>query len=151
MDHAPGDQTRSALPQHRLTYPLHKVVAAVGRSDADIVAAALGEAGFARDGIEIVTADEVKGLGDPVGGVGLRRLLVQLELRLGDDFDELEAARQELMGGYALIQIRVHGRDEQVRAHAILRQHGGHDVHYFGRWTITPLIAGEATAEELRR
>jgi len=134
-----------------LTYPLHKIVAAVGRSDADIIAAALGEAGFSRDRIEIITADEIKGLGDPIGGSGLRRLLVQFELRLGDDFDELEAARQELMSGYTLIQIRVHGREEQVRAHAILRQHGGHDTHYFGRWTITPLTAGEAKAEERRR
>jgi hypothetical protein len=151
MDHEPGNHARSALPQHRLTYPLHKVVAAVSLSDADVVAAALGEAGFSPDRIEIVTADEVKGLGDPVGGSGLRRLLVQFQLRLGDDFDELEAAHQELMSGYALIQIRVHGHEEQVRAHAILRQHGGHDVHYFGRWTITPLIVGEAKAEDLHR
>jgi hypothetical protein len=151
MDHAPGDHTRRTLPQRRLTYPLHKVVAAVGRSDSAIVAAALGEAGFGRDRIEIITADEIEGLGDPIGGPGLRRLLVQLELRLGDDFDELEAARQELMSGYALIQIRVDGREEQVRAHAILRRHGGHDMHYFGRWTITPLIAGEAKAEDLHR
>jgi hypothetical protein len=151
MDHEPGDHTRPALRQRRLTYPLHKIVAAVGRSDADIVAAALGDAGFGRDRIEIVTADEVKGLGDPIGGSGLRRLLVRLQLSLGDDLDELEAARQDLMSGYALIQIRVHGHEEQVRAHAILRQHGGHDVHYFGRWTITPLIADEAKAEDLHR
>jgi hypothetical protein len=42
------------------------------------VASALGEAGFARDGIEIITADEIKGLGDPIGGSGLRRLLVRM-------------------------------------------------------------------------
>jgi hypothetical protein len=130
----------------RLTYPRHKVVAALGRSDADIAAAALGEAGFDRDRIEIVTADEIEGLADPIGGSGLRRLLVRLLLSLGDDLDELEAARRELVSGHALVQIRVHGRDEQVRAHAILRQHGGHGTHYFGRWTITPLVAGEATA-----
>jgi hypothetical protein len=134
-----------------LTYPLNKIVAAVGRSDADIAAAALGEAGFSRDQIEIITADEVKGLDDPIGGPGLRRLLVQLELRLGDDFDELEAAREDLMSGYALIQIRIHGHEEQVRAHAILHQHGGHNMHYFGRWTITPLIEGESKAENLPR
>jgi hypothetical protein len=78
-------------------------------------------------------------------------LLVLLKLSLGDDLDELEQARQELMSGHALIQIRVHEREEQVRAHAILRQHGGHDMHYFGRWTIRPLNAGEATAEDLHR
>ena len=139
MEDEPHDHTRSTLPRRQLTYPRNKIVAAVGRSDADVVAAALGEAGFGRDRIEIITADEVKGLGDPIGGSGLRRLLVQLELRLGDDFDELEAAHHELLSRYALIQIRVHGHEEQVRAHAILRQHGGHDVHYFGRWTITPI------------
>ena len=45
MKHDPGDHTRSALPQRRLTYPLPKIVVAVDRSDNNRVAAALHMAG----------------------------------------------------------------------------------------------------------
>lgn len=139
MDQEPGDHVGSTLPRRRLTYPLHKIVAAVGRSETDRVAVALDDAGFTRDRIEVITAEEVEGLGEPIGGSGLHGLLVRLELRLGDDLDELEQVRRELASGVALIQVHVRGDKEQVRAQAILSQHGGRAMHYFGRWTITPL------------
>ena len=31
----------------------------------------------------------------------------------------------------------VDGMAEQERAHAVLREHGGHSMRYFGRWAIT--------------
>lgn len=139
MDIKLGEHGETASVPRPLTYPLHKIVAAVRRSDAEMVAAALDEAGFQRDRVEIITAEEVEGLGEPIGGSGLHRVLVWLELSLGDDLDELEQARQELVSGYALIQVRVHGDEEQVRVHTILSQHGAHNMHHFGRWTITPL------------
>jgi hypothetical protein len=139
MDNEPVLRTEPASLRRPLTYPLHKIVAAVDRSETDVLAAALDGAGFPCDRVEIITAEEVKGLDEPIGGAGLHRLLVWLQLSLGDDLDELELARQELVSGYALIQVRVHGDQEQVRAHAILSRHGGHDMHYFGRWTIKPI------------
>jgi hypothetical protein len=64
-------------------------------------------------------------------------------LSLRDDLDEIERARRELMYGHTLILVLVHGDVEQERAHAVLRQHGGHAMHYFGRWAIRTL-EGEA-------
>jgi hypothetical protein len=124
---------------NQLTHPLHKIVATMAFSDTDLVAAVPDEAGFALDRIEIITAEEIKGPSRPFGGSRLRRLVVRLHLSLGDDLDELERARHELVHGHALVQMRVYGDEEQVRVHAILRQHGGLVLHYFGRWTITPI------------
>lgn len=66
-------------------------------------------------------------------------MLTRLRLSSGDDLDELEQARRELGYGHALIQVLVHGDGEQDRAQAILSQHGGLALRYFGRWTITTL------------
>ena len=129
--------------RNRPPYPLHKVVAAVAATEADGVVAALTEAGFARDQIEVVTAEQVPDLNKPVGGSGLHGLLTRLNLSLGADLDEIEQARRELMHGHTLVLVLVHGDEEQERAHAVLRQHGGHAMHYFGRWAITTL-EGEA-------
>lgn len=137
MDNEPQGRTPPASSRGRLPYPLHKVAAAIAPSDTDGVVAALEEVGFARDRIEVVTADDVPGLDEPVGGTGIRGFLTRFNLSLGDDLDELEQARQELMYGHALILVMVDGMAEQERAHAVLREHGGHAMRYFGRWAIT--------------
>jgi hypothetical protein len=121
MDNEPRDRTSSAPGRRRPPYPLHKVVAAVARAETDGVVNALGDAGFARDRIEVVTAENVPGLDGPIGGSGVRGLLTRLNLSIGDDLDELEQARQELLYG-----------------HALLRAMGDHDAG--GR---RPLIAAE--------
>jgi hypothetical protein len=113
------------------------VAAAVAPTDTDGVVAALKEAGLARDRIEVVTADDVPGLDEPIGGIGIRGFLTRFNLSLGDELDELEQARQELMYGHALILVMVDEMAEQERAHAVLREHGGHAARSFGRWAIT--------------
>lgn len=137
MDRASLSTVDFVPPQHRLTYPPEKIVAAVGRSDTDRIVTALEAIGFARDRVEIISADEVKGLGGANAEPGLYRLLVRLDVSLADDLTELERARQDLAAGYALVQVRFQGDEEHVRAHAILNQHGSHAMHYFGRWAIT--------------
>lgn len=139
MDDEPRDHTPSVPAHGRPPYPLHKIVAAVASAETDGVVNALGDAGFTRDLIEVVTAEDVPGLDEPIGGSGLRGLLTRLNLSIGDDLDEFEQARQELMYGHTLVLVMVQGDVEQNRAHAVLRQHGGHAMHYFGRWAITTL------------
>jgi hypothetical protein len=139
MDNKPQDRTPPASNRGRQPYPLHKVAAAVAREETDGVVAALTDAGFGRNHIEVITAEDVPGLDDPIGGAGIRGFLTRFNLSLGDDLDELEQARQELMYGHALVLVMVHGMAEQDRAHAVLREHGGHAMRYFGRWAITSL------------
>jgi hypothetical protein len=123
----------------RRPYPLHKIVAAVEAGATDGVIAALTDAGFARDRIEIVTSRDVPGLDEPVGGSGLHGFLTRLNLSAGDDLDALDQARRELAHGHALALVSVHDDAERDRVHTILREHGGHAMRYFGRWTITTL------------
>jgi hypothetical protein len=133
------DRTPPAHGRGRPPYPLHKIVAAVARDEADPVVAALTDAGFARDRIEVITADDASGLEPPVGGSGIRGFLARFNLSLGDDLDEIDIAREELTYGDALVMVPVHDNAERDRARAVLREHGGHSMRYFGRWTITTL------------
>lgn len=139
MEHQLIDHSHAAMSQRQPTYPFHKIVTAVARSDTDRGVALLSDAGFARDRIEVIVVEEVPRLEEPLGGTGLHRFLVRLRLSMGDDLDELERARRELMNGHALIQVLVHGDREQDRVGTILGQHGGYAMHSFGRWTITPI------------
>jgi hypothetical protein len=137
MDNEPQDRTPPAPGPGRRPYPLHKVAAAVAPGETDSVVAALVDAGFAQDRIEVVTSEDVADLNEPVGGSGIRGFLTRFKLSLGDDLDEVEQARQELTYGHALVLVMVDGTAEQERAHAVLREHGGHSMRYFGRWAIT--------------
>ena len=137
MENESRDRTPPAPGRGRPPYPLHKIVAAVARDKSDGVVTALVDASFAREQIEVVTADEVSGLDQPVGGTGIRGFLTRLNLSLGDDLDELDLAREELTYGDALVMVLVHDTAERDRAHDVLRQHGGHAMRYFGRWAIT--------------
>jgi hypothetical protein len=137
MDNEPQDRTPPAPGPGRRPHPLHKVAAAVAPGETDGVVAALVDAGFAQDRIEVVTSEDVADLNEPVGGSGIRGFLTRFKLSLGDDLDEVEQARQELTYGHALVLVMVDGTAEQERAHAVLREHGGHSMRYFGRWAIT--------------
>jgi hypothetical protein len=137
LDDESRDRTLPAPGQGRSAYPLHKLVAAVARDDVNGVVDALADAGFAQDRIEVVAADDVSGLDQPVGGSGIRGFLTRFNLSLGDDLDEIDIAREELTYGDALLMVLVHDNAERDRARAVLREHGGHAMRYFGRWAIT--------------
>ncbi len=96
MKHQFIDHTLAPRSQHQLTYPLHKIVAAMPRSEADEATVALHQAGFTRDRIDIIVAEDVPELKEPIGGSGFHRVWTWLQLSLGDDLDELVRARREL-------------------------------------------------------
>jgi hypothetical protein len=137
MDNEPQDRTPPARGPGLGPFPRHKVAAAIDRNQRDAVVGALTDDGFAPDRIEVVTAEDVSDLDEPIGGSGIRGFLTRFSLSLGDELDEIEQARQELTYGHALVLVMVDGMAEQERAHAVLREHGGHAMRYFGRWTIT--------------
>lgn len=144
MSDANRDDAPQAPARHHRGYPLHKVVAAMEPGQVEGVTQALRDAGFAADAIEIVTSEDMSEWEEPVGGRGIRGLLTRFGLSAGGDFETLDQARQELAFGHSIIMVLVHGDEEQDRAHAILREHGGHAMSYFGRWTITTLDEGTA-------
>ncbi len=142
MDNKPQDHPPSAPARGGPAYPLHKIVAALEPSATDGVVVALAEAGFAHDRVEVVTAEEAPGLDEPVGGSGIRGFLTRLSLSTGGNLDAMDQARRELVHGHVLVLVLVHNEEERDRAEAVLRQHGGHAMSYFGRRAITTFEGG---------
>lgn len=133
------DRAPHAADRRRTTYPFHKILAAVESTHTEGVLTELGEAGFPRDGIDVYTAEDLPELGQPIGGAGLLGFVRRLGLSTGGDLEGIEQAHRELTYGHTLVLVPVEGDAERDRAHEILRQHGGHAMSYFGRWTITTL------------
>ena len=127
----------------RKPYPRHMMVAALEPAELDSVVADLTVAGFAPERIDVVTAEDMETLAEPIGGSGLRGFLRRLNLSLGADLDEFERAGRELAFGHPLVFVEVHGDEEHDRAYDVLRRRGGHDIRYFGRWTIEALEGGD--------
>lgn len=137
-DNEPQDRKEPSPGPGRRPYPLHKVAAAIDPAKTDGVVAALEDAGFARDRIEVVTAEDVSDLEEPVGGSGIRGFLflTSFNLSLGHDLDQVEQARRELMYGHALVLVMVGDGRAGPRArrpararrprHALLRPLGHH-------------------------
>lgn len=99
----PTDQAGSNLSLAPLACPLRMIVAAVARLDTDRGIALLRETAFARDRIEVIIDEDISRLDEPLGGTGLHRFLVRLQLVRGHYLDELKQARR----GQALIQVLV--------------------------------------------
>jgi hypothetical protein len=129
----------AAAARGRRPYPRHMAAAAVEPAEAEEAVAGLGGAGFARDRIYLVTAEDVPDRDGPIGGAGVRGLLTRFGWSLGDNLDVAHLARRELAAGHTLVMVEIHGDAEQGRAHDVLRRHGGHTMRYFGRWTVTTL------------
>jgi hypothetical protein len=102
------------------TNPESLIVAAVARHEMDRGIEALCQAGFSLDRIQVIVVEEIPRLEEVIGGSGLHRFLVRLLLMRGDDLDDMELARRELMNGRALIQVTVSGHDEQCLALSVL-------------------------------
>ncbi len=139
MDNDSHDRKPPAPGPGRRPFPHHKVAAAIARDMTDGVVTALKDAGFTQDRIEVVTAEDVSDLDEPIGGSGIRGFLTRFSLSLGDELDEIEQARRELTYGHALVLVMVDGMAEQERAHTVLREHGGHAMRYYGENTITEI------------
>ena len=138
MDEVNSTSSKAAA-DHPKTPPRFKVVAAIEPVETDRVIDELGNSGFARERIDVVTAEDMQAQNEPIGGTGVRGFLTRLGLSLGADLEEYELAGRELASGHSLVMVEAHGDAEQKRAHDVLRQHGGHNMRYFGRWTITTL------------
>jgi hypothetical protein len=113
------------------------VIGAVDPAAVDAVRAALQEAGIPGDQIDVVTGNDLDDLHLPIDRAGFAGLVNRFLFSLGDELDELELARQELMDGKVLIGVPARGMEAVHRAREVLRDHGARGITHFGRWTIT--------------
>jgi hypothetical protein len=134
-------QDRSAQSEGRRHpgSPVGKVIAAVAPENKDGLVAALRDAGYREDEMDIVTVDHLEDLESPIDRAGFPGLVNRFLFSLGGELDELERMRQELSIGHILVGVPAANQEVMQRIVVIMREHGGHGITYFGRWTITDL------------
>lgn len=130
------------MPQQRLEYPEHRVVGVVDETDGvDAIVDAVESAGVAPHRLEVLTAQDTDREIDPeqLSWAGrLREVLGQVH---GDEIAQLQSLQDALERGAFIVQVEVpEGGDKQEAEDAkrelarTMREHGGYDVTYFGRW-----------------
>ena len=123
----------------RRRYPEGRVIGALAPTVVESVTVAVTTAKIPADQIDVITAADTEGPLTPLNRAGVAGFAGRFLLSLGDDLDELERAGQELAFGHVIVTVPVEGEDELHRVYAVLRDHGGHALTHFGRWTITSL------------
>lgn len=118
--------------------PEGKIVGAFEPSAVDTLIPLLVKDGHSEDQIDVVTPADIPHLNAPVDRQGFAGAISRFLFSLGDELDELERMRQELRSGHVLVGVPVHDEASTHRVHAIMREHGGHGIVSYGRWTITP-------------
>jgi hypothetical protein len=119
--------------------PEGKVLCSIEASSVEALVAALTAAGFDKDQIDILSAEDIEEMDAPLERPGLRGLMGRVLLSMGDDLDALEQAKQEIADGYTLLGVQVERDDAVHRAAAVMREHGARTITHFGRWTISDL------------
>ena len=110
---------------------------------ADAAAAALRETGFGDGDIHIFRGrDDIAGLARAWWkGSGVPAFLAPLvAAALSDERDVEEIYESEGYAGHTVLAVHCRNEDDVRRAVRVLRESGGHDAWYFGRWTMEPLI-----------
>ena len=137
MENTARDHTAQPNVSRHHKSPEGMVIGAFEPSTVAAVKAALVAAGIPADQIDVMTPEDIDELEAPLTRPGIKGLVGRLLLSLGDELDELERARQELSVGHVLIGVPVMGDDRVHQVRDIMREHGGHAIIRFGRWTIT--------------
>ena len=116
--------------------PEGKVVGALEPTAVDGLVAALEAAGFPAAQIDVITADELDDLDSPREQTGIGGLVERFLFSVGNDLTEIERMRTELADGHVLVGVAVTDEAMTHRVRDLMREHGGHGITHFGRWTI---------------
>ena len=132
-------RTRDEQP---VQYPENRMLAIIDTQD-ELHSAihALTSGGFLASEIELLHgAAAAKKLQDETGRTGLANLAMRFVEAIGMPNDELALKNHyaaALADGRFLISVSAPSEERQRVAANILREHGGEDVHFFSRYTIT--------------
>ena len=72
-------------------------------------------------------------------GYGLKARVQRILQAIGYEGDQLRRVERELKKGHAVVGVAVDDDDAKKAVAAVLRKRGGHDVHYYARFTIEEL------------
>jgi len=126
-----------------LRYPTRKVVGVVDTSD-DLEAAlsALAAAGLAPESIQVFSGDDgIRCIDSDGYHHGLLGRLTRIFQAVGEEYEHMRRYEEELRAGHYLVAVSVSDDEvERERVAAILSEHGGHFVDYYGPLAIKHLV-----------
>jgi hypothetical protein len=101
----------------------------------------LVEAGFDEKEVHVLAGEEGAERVDASGQEhGLSGVMTRVTQSIfGEEHDHAERHERELRVGHLLIAVPADRRERWERAHAVLKEHGGHFIHLYGRWSIRTL------------
>jgi len=131
-----------ARDEQPVQYPENRMLAIIEtRDQLRAVIEALTSGGFLTSEIEILHgAAAAKSLQEETGRTGITHLAMRLAEAIGITNDELSLKSHyadALADGRFLISVLAPSEERQRAAAQLLRAHGGEDVHFFSRYTIT--------------
>jgi hypothetical protein len=123
-------------------YPSNKVVGIIDRP-AQLQAAltTLHAVGFDTDDVDMLCGQAgIERLDRTGKRHGMVAHLIRLVQFLGEEQTHLQQHEQALAAGHFLVAVTV-GKDAAAkqRVRDVLRSHGGHDLHYYGQFTVEDL------------
>lgn len=127
-----------------LSYPTGKVIGIIdGLDDMQAGVEALTGTGFATDSVQVLCGPGGLQRLDADGGrKGWLGRLVRVVQNYGPEREQLRLIETELEEGHFAIGIEVPDDDRKIDAARVLAQHGAHDLHYYGEWSIEDLPVG---------
>jgi hypothetical protein len=137
-----GDRRAHARDEQSVQYPENRMVAIIDDRDQlrDAIDA-LTSGGFLASEIEVLHgAAAAKKLQEETGRSGLANLAMRFIEAIGLPNDELALKNHyadALADGRFLISVSASSKERQRVSANVLREHGGEDVHFFSRYTIT--------------
>ena len=134
-------QTTAGQAAEPIRYPENHVLGVVDAPDqVSTVAAALADAGFRSSEISVVSGPAAAdALHSSTGRTGLAHLAIRIAERIGIEDDEMETKEgyeQALRRGGFVVSVLAPTEERKDVAAKVLRDHGGHFIHFLGRRTI---------------
>jgi hypothetical protein len=116
-------------------YPQGHVLAAMPAASISSVQTDLRQAGFTAH--DVLTGEHGRAVLDPDGTThGTPERVERAVERLFADIDDLRGYRDVLERGDAVVRVRAEDEEEAERITAVLQNHGGSEIHYFGALVV---------------
>jgi hypothetical protein len=129
-------------------YPTNRVVGTIQTApEAQAAIQALLQAGFEREGVDVLHGESDMQRLDPTGSAHgffaqFQRALMRTAAS-AEEYGHLKQHVEDVRAGRFVVMVRVKSADQRHRAADVLTSHGGTSVGFFGRWAWESLQGDE--------